>query len=100
MYFASNWDNTGGAPFDSLAIWRWYEDSNLLHVWNVTVPAWTPTSLNAHCGTPNWLAHSDMRLLAGARYEVNSSIGGSQIPGRKVLGWWWNVAEGGGFTFP
>jgi hypothetical protein len=100
MYFASNWDTS--APYDSLAIWRWYEDSTGLTVWVKTVPAWTATGRgDMHCGTPNWLARGDMRLLTGARYQVNSDgVAEDRQTGRIVLGWWWNVAEGSGFTLP
>jgi hypothetical protein len=94
MYFASNWDVTGGAPYDSLGIWRWHEDSGSLNVWTRTVPAWTTTGRGSmHCGTPNWLGWGDMRLLTGARYEINNDgIAEPRQPGRKVLGWWWNVS--------
>lgn len=100
MYFASNWDLS--APYDSLAIWRWYEDSASLTVWVKAVPAWTATGRGSmHCGTPNWLARGDQRLTTGARYEItNDGIAETRQPGRKVLGWWWNVAEGSGFTVP
>lgn len=101
MYFASNWDMS--APYDSLAIWRWYENSGSLSVWVKTIPAWTASGRgDLHCGTPNWMARSDMRVLTGARYSVymDGVAGDPRQPGRMVLGWWWNVAEGGGFTYP
>jgi hypothetical protein len=102
MYFASNWDNTGGAPWDSLAIWRWHEDSNNLSSWTRAVPAWTGSGPGSiHCGTPNWLGHADQRLLNGAIYQINNDgIAEPRQTGRKIVGWWWNVAEGGGFTYP
>jgi len=102
MYFASNWDATGGAPFDSVGIWRWHEDATGLTYWTKTVPAWTTTGRGSiHCGSPNWLARGDMRLLTGARYEINSDgIAEPRQTGKTVLGWWWNVAEGSGFTYP
>ena len=98
MYFASNWDY----PYNRLAIWRWDEDSTGLSSWVKTVAAWTPTGTgNMHCGSPNWLARGDMRLLTGARYSIYSDgIAQSRQRGRKVVGWWWNVAEGGSFTHP
>lgn len=101
MYFASNWD-MAGAPFDSMRIWRWYEDSGSLSVWTKTVPTWTPSPRGSmHCGTPNWLGRADMRLLTAARYEINSDgVSEPRQTGKKVLGWWWNVAEGGGFSYP
>lgn len=100
MYFASNWDSS--APYDSLRIWRWYESSGGLTYWTKTVPAWTTSPRGSvHCGTPNWLARADMRILTGARYEISSDgIAEPRQPGRKILGWWWNVAEGNGFTYP
>lgn len=100
MYFASNWDNA--APYDSLAIWRWNENDDTLVVWVKTVPAWTATGRGSMvCGSPNWLARGDQRLLTGARYMVNKNgIAESRIPGRTVLGFWWNVAQGSGFTVP
>lgn len=99
MYFASNW---GNPPYNNLRIWRWYEDSTNLSAWTVTVPAWTPTGRGyMHCGTPNWLDRGDQRLLTGALYKVNNDgIAQPRQTGRNVLGWWWNVAEGGGFTYP
>jgi len=101
IYFASNWD-MAGAPYDSLKIWRWYEDSGTISTWTRTVPAWTPSGRGSmHCGTPNWLGRADMRLSTGARYEINNDgISDPRQTGRKVLGWWWSVAEGGGFSYP
>jgi len=96
MYFASNW---GSTPYDHLRIWRWYEDSTGLVYWDRTVTAWTGTGTgDAHCGTPNWTGRLDMRVMTGARYMIyNSNL---KDPGRTVLGWWWNVAEGGSFPHP
>jgi hypothetical protein len=100
MYFASNW----GTTTDSLRIWRWNEDAAGLTFWDRTVPAWTATGRGSMvCGSPNWLARGDQRLTAGALYSVNSDNSGGSIPrsyGRKVLGWWWDVAQGSGFTYP
>jgi hypothetical protein len=101
MYFASNWP-VAGSPNTRLGIWRWYEDATGLSAWDKTIPAYSNTYRgDAHCGTPNWAARYDQRVLAGARYLVsNDGIADSRQPGRKVLGWWWNVKEGGGFTSP
>jgi hypothetical protein len=97
MYFASNWPS----PYSNtnLGIWRWYEDSGGLTFWNKTITAFTPTGRGyAHCGSPNWAARYDQRVLSGTRYSIyNDNL---KYPGRKVLGWWWNVAEGGGFSYP
>ena len=101
MYFASNWDMS--APYDSLAIWRWNEIDNGLVVWVKAVPAWTASGRgDLHCGTPNWLARTDMRLLTGARYNIYQAGGiDPWQPGRKILGWWWNVAEDAvNFAYP
>jgi hypothetical protein len=99
MYWASNWELP---PYDRLRIWRWDEDSSSLSYWTKTVTAWTATGRgDMHCGTPNWLARGDMRLLTGARYSIYSDgIAEDRQRGRKVLGWWWNVAEGGSFSLP
>jgi hypothetical protein len=99
MYWASNWEQP---PYDRLRIWRWDEDSTAISWWTKTIVPWTPTGTGmAHCGTPNWLARTDMRVLTGARYSIYSDgIAEPRERGRKVLGWWWNVAEGGGFAHP
>ncbi len=99
MYFASNWENP---PYDRLRVYRWYEDSASLTVWTKTVAAWTPTGRgDAQCGTPNWTARLDQRLLTGARYNIyNDGIAEPRQPGREILAWWWTVQEGGGFTWP
>jgi len=104
MYFASNWPST--VPQNSrIRIWRWHEDSGSLTYWTKTVAAWTVTGRNdCHCGPAggsNWTGRSDMRLLTGARYSVSTDgIAEPRILGRKVLAWWWNVAEGQGFSYP
>jgi hypothetical protein len=103
MYWASNWPNSGSQN-NRLRIWRWDEDSTSVSVWTKTIHTWNLTEMgDAQCGreTGNWAARADQRLLTGARYSINSD--GSvddRIRGRKVLGWWWNVAQGGGFTHP
>jgi hypothetical protein len=99
MYFASNW---ASPPYDHLGIWRWHEDSAGLTFWTKTIAAWTASGRGVMpCGSPNWMARADQRILTGARYRVNNDgIAENRIPGRMVLGWWWNVAEGGGFTLP
>jgi hypothetical protein len=101
MYWASNWPRT--LPNNSrLRIYKWEEDSDIWSSVERTVDAWTYTNVNtAHCGGPNWTARADQRVRAGARYVIdNDGTVDDRIPGRTVLGWWWNVAEGGTFTVP
>ena len=104
MYFASNWPHA--APQNNrLRIWRWDEDAVGMSYWTRTVAsAWTLTGRgNAQCGTANgnWCDRGDQRLQTGARYSINSDGGGEdRIRGRKVVGWWWNVGEGDGFSQP
>jgi hypothetical protein len=100
MYFASNWPNS--APQNSrLGIWRWYDDSGGLTMWTKTITAWTFTNrggMNCGAASGDWLDRGDQRVLAGARYSImNANL---KYPGRKVLGWWWNVAQGGSFPRP
>jgi len=98
MYWASTWPNS--LPQNSrIGIWMWPEDSGTITWWDKTIDAWTFTGrYDAVCGDPNWAYRYDQRVLTGARYTIqNTNI---KIPGRKVLGWWWNVQEGGNFPFP
>jgi hypothetical protein len=100
MYFASNWPST--VPQNNrLGIWSWEEDSTSLGFVERTVAAWTVTSRgDAVCGSTsgNWAARYDQRVLAGARYSImNSDL---KYPGKKVIAWWWNVAQGGSFPQP
>jgi hypothetical protein len=102
MYFASNWPTT--TPQNSrINIWNWPESVDGLPNAPVTksVTAWTFTNRgDALCGATagNWAARFDQRLLTGARYMIHSN--NLAIRGRKVLAWWWNVQEGGGFAQP
>lgn len=99
-YFASNWPST--APTNNrLLIIRWNEDSGSLTLYGRTVTAWTSTGRGAaQCGSAsgNWTARLDQRITSGARYEINAL--NLKYPGRKVIGWWWNVAQGGSFPQP
>ncbi len=100
MYWASNWPNA--APQNSrIAIWKWPEDTTAITSVVRTVPAWTLTGRgSAVCGsaTGNWAARYDMRVLTGARYRIwNTNL---KYYGRNVIGWWWNVAQGGSFVMP
>ncbi|MFN8493433.1 MAG: hypothetical protein U0350_37890 [Caldilineaceae bacterium] len=97
MYFASNWPNT--APQNSrLNIWQWSENSTSLTSVTKTVAAWSTGAATCGSTTGNWAARSDMRLLTGARYMIHGN--NAQTPGRKVIGWWWNVGQGGSFARP
>ncbi len=99
MYFASNWPLS--APANRISVWRWYEDQTSAASTVYTVPAWSRTTRNqAVCGssTANWAGRTDDRLLTGARYMLHSS--NYKDPGRMVLGWWWNVKQGNGFSQP
>jgi hypothetical protein len=93
MYMASNWPAT--TPQNNrLGIWRWKDADNSISFWDRTVAnAWDVTGRGSmHCGTPNWLNRADQRVLAGARYNIDTSD--LQNPGRNVVAWWWNVREG------
>jgi hypothetical protein len=100
MYFASNWP-TSGAINSTLGIWRWPELGTAISFFSRVLPAWTSTTRGqATCssGGDNWAARYDQRVLTGSRYSINNT--NLQYHGRKVLGWWWNVQEGGSFPFP
>jgi hypothetical protein len=100
MYWASNWNGGGQYNF---AIWKWQEDETTIYYYPKNVTPWTPTGrYDAVCGSPNWTARLDQRVMTGARYSINRE-GCDEEPkilGRKILGWWWNVAQGGGFPLP
>ena len=46
----------------------------------------------------NWANRTDDRLLTGARYAIQGT--NLTVPGRNVLGWWWNVKQGGAYPYP
>lgn len=73
----------------TLRIYAWQEDSGSISWWDVGVPAWTSTWRgSAICGSPdNWGGRTDDRILTGWL-------------AKGVLGFMWNVAQGGGFTYP
>lgn len=99
MYFASN--RPSSAPANRISVWRWYEDQTSTASTVYTVPAWSRTTRDqAVCGssTANWAGRTDDRLLTGARYMLHNS--NYRDPGRMVLGWWWNVKQGNGFSQP
>ncbi|MCF6157327.1 MAG: hypothetical protein E3K32_01870 [wastewater metagenome] len=100
MYWASNWPNS--SPQNSrIRIYKWDEDSDVVSWATKDVPAWSFTRRgNALCGDSegNWAARYDQRILTGAQYYIRNAD--MKIPGRKVIAWWWNVQEGGGFLNP
>ncbi|MBK8049537.1 MAG: hypothetical protein IPK16_21930 [Anaerolineales bacterium] len=97
MYFASNGPST--SPFNSrIIIWKWAENSTSLSWVTRTVAAWTTSAATCGSSSGNWAGRTDTRLLTGARYMIHNT--NLAIPGRKVLGWWWNVAQGGSFGRP
>ncbi len=98
MYFGSNWPSSGS--FNRFAIWKWEEDGALTsYVRNI--PAYTVGFRGDYvCGNANgnWAARTDIRMGSGARYEImNTNL---KNPGRRVVGWWWNAPQGGGFAQP
>jgi hypothetical protein len=105
-YFASNWPTTAAnVQGRDFRIYKWDEDSGTItFVTRQLAATFLPTDRNdAVCGgtSGNWCARYDMRVLTGARYSINSDpIDSARYPGRKVVGWWWNVAQGGGFALP
>jgi hypothetical protein len=100
MYWASNWPSIPPQN-NRLRIWTWDEDSDTIFWVEKIVTAWTPTGRgDAVCGSVigNWAARYDQRVLTGARYSIMNAD--RKEPGRKVLAWWWNVAQGGSFAQP
>ena len=99
MYFASNYPTS--SPFNRLNIWRWFENATSLSAFTKTISPWNYTKRGeAVCGNAagNWARRTDDRLLSGARYFVQGKD--LAYPGRAVLGWWWNVKQGGSFPRP
>ena len=99
MYWASNYPVS--APYNRVAIWKWPENTTTVSSVVRTIAAWSYTNRGqAICGSSsgNWAARTDDRLLTGARYNIQAS--NLNVPGRKVLGWWWNVKQGGSFPRP
>jgi hypothetical protein len=83
-----------GSPFSSAGQFKVYsqpESSTNLTSVTKTIPAWTSTTRNsAHCLTPNGrnpCGRTDHRLTAG-------------WVSKGVIGFFWNVKEGGGFPYP
>ena len=103
MYLASNWPPSPPQN-NRLRIYKWEEDSTTIYWWDKTIHTWTTTGRHdAQCGSAsgNWCDRGDQRVLTGARYTISSDgVVDDRIPGRKILGWWWNVGEGGDFAMP
>ncbi len=85
MYFASHVSNS------VVRIFSWPEASTAVSSADVAIPAYTPSSKGSmSCPGPdgfNWCARSDDRILSG-------------WVARGVIGFVWNVAQGGGFSWP
>ena len=101
MYWASNWPDW--APYNRMKIWWWPESTDFTGIQAIgrSLPAWSMTNHGeAVCGAPNgnWAARTDDRLLTGARYAIQGT--NLTVPGRNVLGWWWNVKQGGTYPYP
>ncbi len=77
------------ASTSSLVIYSWQEDSGSVSSSAVAVPAWTSTPRgSAYCGNAdNYGGRTDDRILTG-------------WVSRGVIGFMWNVQEGGGFIYP
>lgn len=89
IYFASQISGTG------LAVFRWPENSGSISGFGLAVPAWTVGTTHS-CPGPdgrNWCARSDNRVLAG-------TLGWNQLTKQAELTFFWNVAQGAGFTWP
>jgi hypothetical protein len=93
MYWATHINNT------TLRVYEWQEASGTIYTHNVTVPAWTYTNRgDAQCtaaGTKDFAKRTDDRVLAG--WYSPGHYWGQANP---VVGFMWNVQEGGGFVWP
>ncbi len=87
-----------------IRVHEWQEDSGSIWFHNVTVPAWTNTNRgNAYCGySDNWGGRTDDRVLAGwyrdGMHSKEDGVHAGESGG--VVGFMWNVQEGGGFPYP
>lgn len=96
MYFASNGPSV--SPWNRLAIWTWRENSTTVSSVTKTVATWAWTDYQCGSSSGNWGGRTGDRLLTGARYMVHNAD--LSLPGRTVVGWWWNAARQSGFTQP
>jgi hypothetical protein len=85
MYLGSQVSSAGG-----FKVYSQPESSNTLTSVTKTVPAWTSTNSDGHCAAPNGrnpCGRADSRINAG-------------WVAKGVIGFFWNVKEGGGFAYP
>ena len=100
MYWASNWP-VSFPRNNRIAIWKWDEHAEEISSVIQTIHSWSFTNRgDAQCGSVegNWADRYDQRLQTGARYEIHGTD--TQVAGRKVLAWWWNVRAGDSFLYP
>jgi hypothetical protein len=94
MHWASHISTT------SMRVYHWSEDTTGF-TWNdVTIDAWN-SGLPGHCPTTdghNPCGRFDYRILSG--WLSNWDATANTYRGEPVIGFFWNVAEGSGFTFP
>lgn len=88
MYFGSSENSVGTNGF---RVYTWPESTTTLSNVLKSVPAWTSTARgSAHCPVPNGrnpCGRTDQRVTAG-------------WVAKGVIGFFWNVKEGGGFPYP
>jgi hypothetical protein len=85
MYFGTHLSN------DQMRIYKWPDASNTISWFDRKIAAWTPSARGSmSCSGPdgfNWCSFADNRVLNG--WIRNG-----------VVGFLWNVGQGGGFAFP
>jgi hypothetical protein len=84
----------------SMRVYHWREDSGSYTWDDKAIAAWS-TALPAHCPTTdgnNPCARSDYRMTSG--WLSNWDATGNTAEREPVIGFFWNVAEGFGFTYP
>ena len=85
---------------DTIRIYTWQEFSGSISYVDRDIPAWTATGrYGAHCAAPDGndaCQRFDDRVMGGY-VKRHSALAFSQI---ETVGFWWNVKEGSGFTYP
>lgn len=84
MFWASHNTNS------NLRIFRWDESTNMINLFDRDIAAWTPDDTTYLCPGPdnnNWCARTDARLTGGWHAKGN-------------IGFFWDVRQGNGFTYP